>query len=93
MHRASIYKILPSIVLALLAPVARAGDALNFFNNWFVTGDYVVGGVGLRATGVNGWATGTINITGAGWGGTGRSVSLLVHVGAHDDSCENGYFN
>jgi len=31
-------------------------------NNYFVTGDYVVGGVGLRGMGVNGLATGTISI-------------------------------
>src|SRR5215472_3603662 len=31
-------------------------------NNYFVTGDYVVGGVGLRGQGVNGFATGTISI-------------------------------
>ena len=31
-------------------------------NVYFVTGDYVVGGVGLRGLGVNGFATGTISI-------------------------------
>jgi hypothetical protein len=41
-----------------------AGDALSFKNNWFLTGDYVVGGVGLRGTGVSNVATGTINIAG-----------------------------
>ena len=40
------------------------GDALRFKNNWFLTGDYVVGGVGLRGIGVNGLATGTVNIAG-----------------------------
>jgi X-X-X-Leu-X-X-Gly heptad repeat protein len=30
---------------------------LNFENNYFVTGDYVVAGVGLRGLGVNGFAT------------------------------------
>src|SRR5437870_8975122 len=44
---------------------AQAADALNFFKNYFITGDYVVGGVGLRGTGVNGFATGTINMTNA----------------------------
>ena len=29
----------------------RFADALNFFNNWFVTGDYAVAGVGLKNTG------------------------------------------
>src|SRR6266853_1922903 len=32
---------------------AAVGDALQFFKNYFVTGDYVVGGVGLRGQGVN----------------------------------------
>src|SRR5258706_13202864 len=62
MHRTSVYRVLPIVVLALLAPAAWAGDALSFFNNWFVTGDYAVAGVGLRATGVNGWATGNISM-------------------------------
>ncbi len=43
----------------------RHRRSLNFFNNWFVTGDYAVGGVGLRGGGAeSGWATGTINMTG-----------------------------
>jgi hypothetical protein len=37
-------------------------DALKFFKNYFVTGDYAVGGVGLRGRGVNGIATGAIHI-------------------------------
>src|ERR1700730_4398801 len=41
-----------------------AGDALQFKNNWFLTGDYAVGGVGLRGAGSGGIATGTINIAG-----------------------------
>ena len=52
--RAIAKKLLPwgtmlALVL-LLMPVqqASAGDALNFFKNYFVTGDYVAGGVGLR---------------------------------------------
>ena len=38
-------------------------DALRFFKNYFVTGDYVVGGIGLRGTGVNGIATGDMGRT------------------------------
>ncbi|HKV82409.1 MAG TPA: hypothetical protein VJP02_29950, partial [Candidatus Sulfotelmatobacter sp.] len=53
-----------SIVLLCFAPLASAQssypDAMDFFKNYFVTGDYTVGGVGLRGTGVNGWATGNI---------------------------------
>jgi hypothetical protein len=52
--------------LLAFAPAALAqtgsSSALQFGNNYFVTGDYVVGGVGLRGKGVNGFATGTINI-------------------------------
>ncbi len=48
----------------ILAPLASASDALTYFKNYFVTGDYVSAAVGLRGTGVNGLATGTINIAG-----------------------------
>ena len=56
-----------ALVLSLFAQSALATNPpspppLNFFNNYFVTGDYVVGGVGLRGSGVNGYATGTISI-------------------------------
>jgi hypothetical protein len=37
--------------------VAQTTPPLNFGNNYFVTGDYVVAGVGLRGLGVNGFAT------------------------------------
>ena len=56
---------------------ASANDALGFFKNYFVTGDYVVGGVGIRGTGVvdsatqaitqssnSSYATGTIHMNG-----------------------------
>lgn len=43
-------------------PAQNANNALTLSNNYFVTGDYVVGGVGLRGLGVNGLATGTIHI-------------------------------
>lgn len=39
-------------------------DGLTFFKNYFVTGDYVAAGVGLRGTGINGTATGQISIGG-----------------------------
>lgn len=44
------------------APAQNATNQLSLSNNYFVTGDYVVGGVGLRGQGVNGLATGTITI-------------------------------
>jgi hypothetical protein len=48
--------------LLLILGFAQSGFAqqtppLNFENNYFVTGDYVVAGVGLRGLGVNGFAT------------------------------------
>jgi hypothetical protein len=57
-------------VLAFVFGFAQTGLAqtpLNFFNNYFVTGDYVVGGVGLRGLGVQGYATGNINIPDASY--------------------------
>jgi hypothetical protein len=51
-------------LISMLAPPAQAGDALHFFKNYFVTGDYAVGGVGLQGTGVNGFATGGIPVSG-----------------------------
>lgn len=36
--------------LALSSQTALAADALKFFNNWFVTGDYASAGVGLANT-------------------------------------------
>ena len=48
--------------LVLLSGQAVQAQALNFYKNYFVTGDYEVGGVGLKGTGVNGMATGTIDI-------------------------------
>src|SRR5262249_9947004 len=53
------------LVFLLAQPVfAQSGsDSLAFFKNYFVTGDYVVGGVGLRGLGdLTGFATGTISI-------------------------------
>ncbi len=56
---------LASVVALLLLPATAAlaqSTPLTLFKNYFVTGDYVVGGVGLRGLGVNGLATGTITI-------------------------------
>ncbi len=48
--------------LAQSARTQTSTNPLNLFKNYFVTGDYVVGGVGLRGLGINGFATGTISI-------------------------------
>ena len=49
-----------------LRPMAQqtGTDGLSFFKNYFITGDYVTAGVGLRGQGVNGTATGQIPISG-----------------------------
>src|SRR5215813_10600561 len=53
-------------VLLVALPSHATGSAgrLDYFKNYFVTGDYVAAGVGLRGTGINGFATGTISLTG-----------------------------
>src|SRR5262249_28261564 len=49
----------------LLTLPARADGGLNFFKNYFVTGDYVAAGVGPQHAGANGSATGTTTIDAA----------------------------
>src|SRR5262245_41382902 len=49
---------------ASLLVSAAGADALNYFQNYVVTGDAAYGSVGLRGTGVNGVATGNITISG-----------------------------
>ncbi|BCS31774.1 hypothetical protein TBR22_A09780 [Luteitalea sp. TBR-22] len=71
-------------LLAALALCAALGQAssqleaqspapLNFFKNFFITGDYAVQGIGLRGTGVNGVATGDIVIAPCADGDTERT--------------------
>src|SRR5215471_18975055 len=55
---------------ALLAAVlsthpARGQNALGYFKNYLVTGDYLAVGVGLQHTGTNGFANGTLTIDSA----------------------------
>ena len=65
MKRALLLAIIPALLLQQGAPtVAQTPDALGFFKNYFITGDYAVGGVGLHDLGVNGIATGSIPIQG-----------------------------
>src|SRR5580765_2950280 len=47
------------VALAFSAQMAHA-DALNFYNNWFVTGGHATAGTGLSTTG----GVGVINMTG-----------------------------
>ena len=43
---------------------AQGGSPLTFFKNYFITGDYVVGGASLWRKGVNGRATANIDVSG-----------------------------
>ena len=47
--------VLLSLALAFVLLFAQLGQAqsLNFYKNYFVTGDYAVGGVGMEALGLN----------------------------------------
>ncbi len=59
-------------------------DALTFFKNYFITGDYVVGGTGLRNTGIAGIATGYIGITGVPAGSDIQAAYLYWQVVSTD---------
>ncbi len=60
---------------------ARQVDDLKFRKNYFVTGDYVVAGIGLRGRGVGGVATADINVTGRAAGRGYRVGSPLLAGG------------
>ena len=64
-RRSAAVRALLCIVCAALVCSAAFAQAqpLDFYKNYFVTGDYVVGGVGLRGLGVNGFAFGNITIS------------------------------
>ena len=54
MTRAIFSLALTALVLQHGTPILEArqtGDALSFFKNYFITGDYVVGGVGVNGNG------------------------------------------
>jgi hypothetical protein len=69
----SVLALLPLGFLALFGQVAQA-DPLNFFNNWFVTGDYAVAGVALMNTG----GAGAINMNGVPCtSGVGPSAAIV----------------
>lgn len=77
----------PVLLLALLSTAvqssfAQADPPLNFENNFFVTGDYVVAGAqGMTSHLVNGFATGTITIPDANPGITGtKSVPAGAQI-------------
>src|SRR3954462_8296778 len=69
--RRTVALVFVTVPLLMLQPKAQTQvpDALKFFKNFFLTGDYVVAGVGLRGLGGQngspaGLATGNISLTG-----------------------------
>ena len=71
-------------------------DALQLFNNYFVTGDFVTGSVVLRGTGVNGKATGTITIPSNDIPATAEIVAAYLYLAdgggrIHDPGFPAGY--
>src|SRR5215469_1139565 len=66
------------VLLIVLGKTGQAQDPLQFFKNYFVTGDYAVAGVGLNGQGVDGYASNTITMTGVPCttGGPGPSTTL-----------------
>ena len=62
------------VFLLVLSAHGAHADALNFFNNWFVTGGHAVAGTGLAATA----GVGTINMTGVPCtSGIGPSAAIV----------------
>jgi hypothetical protein len=74
------------VVIAMLAAqvpgqtAAPTTDSLKFFKNYFITGGYRVAGVGLAGQGVNGLATGTINMAGVPNGAEILAAFLYAQV-------------
>src|SRR5438046_10421543 len=58
---------------------AQAADPLTFFKNYFITGDYVVGGVGLRGSGGVGYVT-SVGAVVPGIPGMAASESTISRV-------------
>jgi hypothetical protein len=65
--------------LALFVQAAQAQGPLNYFKNYFVTGDYVVGGVGLAGTTVTPLA-----------GSTPSSISVSSSITLNSVPCTSG---
>ena len=89
----------PAVFLAglavLFSPAASAqSDSLSFFKNYFVTGDYAVAGVGLKGTGVNGFATGSITMNSVP--ANADVIAAYLYWGTEETSATpsavNGYF-
>src|SRR6202021_2603559 len=65
--------------LALFVRAAQAQGPLNYFKNYFVTGDYVVGGVGLAGTTVTPLA-----------GSTPSNISVSSSITLNSVPCTSG---
>ncbi len=79
------FLILPILVLAICSSAFAQSNPLKLFNNYFVTGDYVVAGAqGLSQNISNGYATGTISVPDAnpGINGTKKVPAGAQIVGA-----------
>jgi hypothetical protein len=76
---------------------AQSTPPLNFFKNYIVTGDSVIGGVGLRGLGDgSGFATGTITISGVPAGAEVVAAFLYWQTIEKSKSTfagQNGFFN
>src|SRR6186713_529126 len=62
-RKTALFSICILVLYGLVASAQVSNIPVRYFKNYFVTGDYAVAGVGLRGTGVNGFATGTINMS------------------------------
>jgi hypothetical protein len=71
-------------LLLVSAQSASADDALKFFKNYFVTGDYVVGGAALRGLGTPNSSTQAIT------GGVSSYASAVVHMSGVPGYVANG---
>jgi hypothetical protein len=90
MHRTDIRRVVAALYsksaiiiglgfLALFVQAAQAQGPLNYFKNYFVTGDYVVGGVGLAGTTVTPLA-----------GSTPSSISVTSSIALASVPCTTG---
>ena len=66
MKRAAVVPVVLAVLLCqgIVPAAAQTRGSLSFFKNYFVTGDYVVGGTSLWRQGVNGTAAGSIVVSG-----------------------------
>ena len=78
------------LVLFFARPVQAQDDSLSFFKNYFITGGYEVGGVGLVGQGVDGVAQGAIAISGVPDGAEIVAAFLYAQVVSADGADAGG---